>query len=230
MVEIGRSLENRSILSLETGDLAKPRVVFAATLQPGEPAAWAILAMTESVVATRADYAAHFNLGFVPITNPDGVVGGMCNVNSKGEIAMLAFRDIAAGRPAPHEAVVLWHYLEKKPPVAFIDFHFLRLPNHRVPSLYVYDPSLYSEASRRDLAERQARALERLSGIAPRRPIGRDHPMWQHLATYNSILRWNTVANLYQYTGPQTSYKKAQTRGIEVMRTVLDTIRSFPGE
>ena len=48
--------------------------------------------------------------------------------------------------------------------------------------------------------------------------------MWQHLATYNAILQWNTVANLYQYTGPQTSYKKAQTRGIEMMRTVLDTI------
>lgn len=226
VVEIGRSIEDRPILSLESGNPGKPRMVFASSLQPGEPGAWAILSMAEEIVSEHPEYAADFHLAFIPITNPDGVVRGMCNVNSRGEIAMLGFRDIAADRPGPHEAEVLWMYLEKEPPMAFIDFHFLRLPNHRVPSVYVFDPSLYSDAGRRDLAEKQARGLESLSGIPPRRPIKRDHLMWQRLATFNAIVQWNTVANLYQYTGPKTSYKKAQIRGVEVMQTVLETIRS----
>jgi len=225
VVEIGRSLEDRPILSLEAGHPGRPRVVFASSLQPGEPGAWAILSMAEEIVSRRSEYLADFNLAFIPITNPDGVVRGLCNVNSKGEIAMLGFRDIAAGRPGPHEAEVLWKYLKKEPPVAFIDFHFLRLPNHRIPSVYVFEPSLYTDTGRRDLAEKQARGLESLSGIPPRSPIKRDHPMWQRLATFNSIVEWNTVANLYQYTGPKTSHKKAQTRGVEVMQTVLDTMR-----
>ena len=50
--------------------------------------------------------------------------------------------------------------------------------------------------------------------------------MWRGLATYHSILEWNTLANLYQYTGPKTSHEGAQARGVEVMEAVLDTMRS----
>jgi hypothetical protein len=232
VVEIGKSVEGRPILALEAARLDKPRIVFAASLQPGEPGAWAILAMAESIVRGSTTAAVdEFDLAFVPITNPDGVVRGMCNVNSKGEIAFLGFQDAAQGRDAPLEAKHLWEYLRQRPPAAFVDFHILRLPNHSKPAAYNFDPQLYSDPARRTLAATLRDRLLALSGAKPGSIISRQSPLWPGLATFNAIVQWNTVANLYQNTGPETSHKQAQTRGVEVMQTVLLTLReAFPGD
>ena len=74
---IGRSGGDRPILVLETGDKSKPRAVFSATFQPGEPSAWAILAMAKAALfdPELAHFQQKYDLAFVPMPNPDGVVG-----------------------------------------------------------------------------------------------------------------------------------------------------------
>lgn len=224
--EIGRSSEGRPILSLETGDRTKPRAVFSATFQPGEPSAWAILAMAEAAMfdAELVRFRQEYDLAFIPMTNPDGVVRGANNVNGKDEIVMLGFSEGALAKPGNEEAKVMWKYLAPKPPVALIEFHFLTLPNHPIPRPYVFAPELYSDPERREVGTSLVRRLERLTGAPEGKPIPVDHPMWQHLLTFNSIRKWNTAATLYQNTGPLTSYRQAQRRGVEAMRVALDPL------
>ena len=222
--EIGRSVEGRPILALETGDKEKPRAVFSATFQPGEPSAWAILAMAEAALfdAELSHFQQEYDLAFIPMTNPDGVFWGSNNVNGKGEIVLLGFDAEALAKPGNEEAKVLWKYLEPKPPAVMLEFHFLTLPNHPIPRPYVFIPSLYSDADRRAAGTSLVRRLERLTGAPEGKPIPADHPMWQHLVTFNAIRSWNTVSTLYQNTGPKTSWRQAQRRGVEVMRVALD--------
>jgi hypothetical protein len=61
-----------------------------------------------------------------------------------------------------------------------------------------------------------------LTGAREGTPIRLDHPLWQHLVTFNAIRSWNTVATLYQNTGPKTSHRQAQSHAVEVMRVALD--------
>jgi hypothetical protein len=222
--EIGRSVEGRPILSLETGDKNKPRAVFSSTFQPGEPGAWAILAMAEAVLfdGELEQFQREYDLNFVPITNPDGVVHGSDNVNSKGEIVLLGFDPDSLRGDGFQEAKVLWNYLLPKPPSVMIEFHFLTLPNHPLPRPYVFAPGLYRDPERRRLGTDFMRRLERLSSAGEGPVIPENHPMWKHLVTYNAVLNWNTLATLYQNTGPKTSYRQAQRRGVEVMRVALD--------
>ena len=224
VLEIGRSVEGRPIMSLETGDKDKPRAVFSATFQPGEPSAWAILAMAQAALfdGELNRFQKEYDLAFIPMTNPDGVVNGSNNVNSKGEIVLLGFDDDALAGPGHQEAKVLWNYLKPKPPSVMLDFHFLTLPNHPVPRPYVFTPSLYSDPERRTLGTSFVRRLEKLTNAGEGRVIAENHPMWKHLVTYNAIRKWNTVATLYQNTGPQTSWRQAQRRGVEAMRVALD--------
>ncbi len=222
--EIGRSGEDRPILVLETGDRTKPRAVFAATFQPGEPAAWAILAMAQAALfdPELAHFQQKYDLAFVPMTNPDGVVHGCNNVNGKGEIVLLGFSAEARGQEGNHEAKVLWKYLEAKPPVVLIDFHFLALPNHTRPRPYVFIPTLYSDVQARAAGASLVRRLERLTAAPEGKPIAENHPMWLHLLSFNVVRSWNTAAALYQNTGPLVSFRQAQRRGVEVMRVALD--------
>ena len=222
--EIGRSVEGRPVLSLETGNSARPRAIFMATLQPGEPSAWAILSMADAVTSKPelARLLEEYDLAFLPMTNPDGVVHGSNNVNGKGEIVLVGFTHAIENKPGMHEAKVLWNYISRKPPEILIDFHFLNLPNHPLPRPYVFDLTLYTDAARRSRTEDMLRRLESLSSAPKGPPIRRDHPLWQHLATFHSIGKWNTIATLYQNTGPKTSHQQAEVRGVELMRVALD--------
>ncbi|MSU51158.1 MAG: hypothetical protein EXS37_19065 [Opitutus sp.] len=221
---IGRSAEDRPILVLEAGDKTKPRAVFVATFQSGEPSAWAILAMAEAALADPelTHFQQEYDLAFVPMTNPDGVVHGCNNVNGKGEIVLLGFSPEARGKAGNHEAKVLWKYLEAKPPVALIDFHFLALPNHTRPRPYVFIPTLYTDPRGREAGASLVRRLERLTAAPEGKPIAENHPMWQHLLSFNAVRSWNTATALYQNTGPMVSHRQAQRRGVEVMRVALD--------
>ena len=222
--EIGRTEEDRPILVLETGDKTKPRAVFVATFQSGEPSAWAILAMAEAALADPelTHFQQEYDLAFIPMTNPDGVVHGCNNVNGKGEIVLLGFSAEARGKDGNHEAKVLWKFLAAKPPVVLIDFHFLALPNHTRPRPYVFIPTLYSDALGREAGASLVRRLERLTSAPEGKPIAENHPMWQHLLSFNVVRSWNTAAALYQNTGPMVSHRQAQRRGVEVMRVALD--------
>jgi len=224
VVEIGRSVEGRPILSVETGDKSKPRAVFSATFQPGEPSAWAIVAMIEAALfdSELTHFQQEYDLAFVPMTNPDGVFHGSKNVNGKGEIVLLGFDAEAQSKEGNHEAKVLWNYLKPKPPVVMLDFHFLTLPNHPIPRPYVFIPTLYKDPERRKAGVSLVRRLEKLSGAGEGKPIAENHPMWKHLVTYNAVTNWNTVATLYQNTGPKASHRQAQRRGVEAMRVALD--------
>lgn len=221
--DIGVSSEGRTIHSLETGDTTKPRAVFTATLQPGEPSAWALLAMAASVLMDSSfqHFQKEYDLAFIPMPNPDGVVDGSNNVNGLGEFALLGFSAEARDESKYEEAKVLWKYLAEKPPSILVDFHFLSLPNHNIPRPYDLT-LLYTDSERRQSATSLVRRLERLTGASEGKPIRDQESFRKHLLACNVIREWNTVATLYQNTGPKTSHEQAQENGIKVLRVALD--------
>jgi hypothetical protein len=158
---------------------------------------------------------------FIPQPNPDGLVAGACNVNAKGEMVFLGFEDLAEGRSGPVEAAALWNELASRPPLVYVDYHHLPLPNHPHPRPYLFDPELYADPGRRAQAQGLADRLIEISGCPRPSSIAAGHPTWRHLATYQALVRWNTVSFLYQDTGPTTHHLLAQQRGPEVMRAAL---------
>ncbi|OGG45111.1 MAG: hypothetical protein A3F84_11840 [Candidatus Handelsmanbacteria bacterium RIFCSPLOWO2_12_FULL_64_10] len=223
--EIGRSGEGRPILALDAGRPGSlRRAVFTGTSQPGEPAAWAVLAMADAIL-NRQDlqpWLKDAEISFVPQPNPDGVVAGACNANARGEMVFVGFEEIAEGQPGATEALALWGHLSAGPPAVYVDYHFLPLPNHPLPRPYVFSPDLYTDAGRRTLAERLTDRYIQISGCPRPSAIPVGHPLWRNLATYQAAARWNTVSFLYQYTGPTTSHLLAQQRGPEVMQAALE--------
>lgn len=225
VVTYGQSLEGRALLSLEVGRGQAPhRVVFSGSTQPGEPCAWAVLAMANALLdqhELRERYA-DFDISFIPQPNPDGIAHGCCNVNLAGEMIFLGYDKPDTGDNRCHEARQLWDYLSDRPPMALLDFHFLHLVNHLQPAPYVFDGALYTDPARRRLAERITQAICELNSAEPKISIADNHPLWKGLLTYQAVRQWNTAATLYQNTGPQTSVEQAQRRGVEAMRAVLD--------
>ncbi|MBM3465826.1 MAG: hypothetical protein FJX76_27365 [Armatimonadetes bacterium] len=223
--EIGRSVEGRPILALDTGQPGSPRrAVFTGTSQPGEPAAWAVLAMAAAILKRPGlqHWLKGAEISFVPQPNPDGIVMGACNANARGEMVFVGFEDAAEGRPSATEALALWGHLSTSPPAVYVDFHLLPLPNHPLPRPYVFGLDLYTDPARRAQARRLADRLIQISGCPPPPIIPVGDPLWRNLATYQAAARWNAASFLYQYTGPTTSHVLAQQRGQEVMQAALE--------
>lgn len=223
--EIGRSEEGRAIWSLEMGADDRPVLVFSATAQPGEPSAWAILAMAR---ATATDpeirrLRQRFKLLFLPMPNPDGVYNGYANTNPRGKMIFLGFEAAARNEETVHEAKLIWDYLGRNPPVAIVEIHFLSLPNHKVTGPYVIDPVLFTQPARRAFAESLAEGLTSLAGPKGVRRVRAGHPMWKDLLIYQAMVNWNTAAFLYQNTGPSTSYGQSEVRGVEILNVTLRT-------
>jgi len=227
LVEIGQSVQGRAILALEVGNEAARRAVFTGTLQPGEPSAWAVLAMAEAALDGEPWWLEEYRLCFVPQTNPDGIVLGRCNVNALEELAAFAFEEGGATEESPREVRVLWDYLASRPPAVYGDFHFLRLPNHPMPKAYFLSPDIYESPERARAAIELNERLIEVSGGAPSLIVELDDELWQGLATYQAAATLDAVSFLYQYTGPRSSYQGAQIRGPEVMRAALEVCRTL---
>jgi len=227
LVEIGESVQGRPILALEVGNEAGKRAVFTGTLQPGEPSAWAVLAMAEAALAGESWWLEEYRLCFVPQTNPDGILLGLCNVNALHELAAFGFGEGSAAEEAPREVRVLWEYLASRPPVVYVDFHFLRLPNHPMPKAYFLSPDIYRSRKRAGAAIELNDRLIEVSGGAPSLVVELGDELWQGIAIYQAAATLDAVSFLYQYTGPRTSYQGAQIRGPEVMRAGLEVCRDL---
>ena len=226
MRRIGISEEGREMWSLELGADGKPTLVFAATAQPGEPSAWAILAMARAAAADPelVKLRANYQLVFLPMPNPDGVAHGYANTNPNGKMVFIGFEAAAKKGETFHETRVVWDYLAENPPLALVEFHFLSLPNHKVTGPYVIDPILFTNPERRALSQHLAQALTALSDPRGVRRVAAGHAMWKQLLPYQAIVTWNTVAFLYQNTGPSTSLRQSEQRGIEILKVTLQTI------
>ncbi|MBT3379101.1 MAG: hypothetical protein HN742_36150 [Lentisphaerae bacterium] len=231
LITIGKSPQGRPIISLRSGtDENKPRVVVTGTLQPGEHAAWAVLAMAEWLLESTAGQAFlnAFRVDLVPQPNPDGNVLGACNVNSAGEMPVFACRDVTEGREAPPETSVLWQYLAQDPPLGYMDFHFLHTPNHATPKVMFPDVSLHHDQKQRELATRVAEAVVDAGECSEVSGWRVGDPLWSQLVVYQATEKLNTIAYLDQYTGPLSSLSGARRRGPVALKTFLEALRQ-PG-
>ena len=227
LVEIGRSGQGRPVWALEIGKRpGVPRVVVTGTLQPGEPAAWSVMAMVHWLLESEPGHEAvsRCEVDLVPITNPDGNVLGCCNVNSEDAVPVFGFKDAAEGRPCPTETRVVWEYLCDSPPLGYMDFHFLHTPNHPAPKIMFPDWSLYRDPARAALAEATGHtmankgAYRRIDGYQ----IG--HPLWSGLAVYQAAERLGAVSYVDQYTGPLSSLAGAIERGPAALEAFVDSL------
>lgn len=94
-----------------------PVIAFTATTQPGEPSAWAILAMARAAATDpqmRA-FSQWCKLVFLPMTNPDGVVHGYANTCPRGKMIFLEFDALAENSEVSPETKAIWDYLTSPP-------------------------------------------------------------------------------------------------------------------
>lgn len=218
---IGQSVQGRPILALEMGSEDAPAAVFTGTLQPGEPSAWAVMAMIEAALADDR-LAEGWRLSFIPQTNPDGIYLGRCNTNARDELAAFGFEEAAAGGACPQEVQVLWDYLTARRPVVYVDYHFLRQPNHPYTKPYFFEPAIYDDPAVAAAAVALNERYLDISGAPQPLTVSVGHEMWRGLASYQAAATLGAVAFLYQYTGPTTSLKSAQATGPRVMRAALE--------
>jgi hypothetical protein len=205
LVEIGESELGRPIMVLEAGDRSAPRAVFTGTLQPGEPSAWAVIAMAEAALGEDARWLEH----------------------GLHEPASFDFEEAAKGEACPRETQALWSYLSSAPPLLYVDFHFLRQPNHDMPKTYFFAPEIYDSALRAERAIALNERLLALSGATHPYGVEVGHELWRGLSSYQAAAALDAVSFLYQYTGTTTSHIGAQTRGPQVMREALEVCRTL---
>ncbi len=225
---IGRSVQGRPILALEAGREDAPRrAVFTGTLQPGEPSAWAVVAMIESVLEGDGRWLDEWRLGFIPQTNPDGIYLGRCNTNARDELVAFGFEEAASGQLCPQEVRVLWDYLLSMEPAVYVDFHFLRQPNHPYTKPYFIDPAIYEAPEVARAAVALNERYMKLSGADRPFSVAIGDEMWRGLAAYQVAAQLDAVSFLYQYTGPTTSLEGAQKIGPLVMVAALEVCREL---
>lgn len=224
----GQSVQGRPIFALEVGNPDAPRrAAFTGTLQPGEPSGWAVIAMIEAALA-GGWWLDEYLLSFIPQTNPDGIYLGRCNVNARDELASFGFDQTAeGGEICPREVRVLWDYLSAQDPVVFLDFHFLRHPNHPYTKPYYIDPAIYEDPR---VAEAAVALNERFMAIsgAPRPfRVAIGDELWRGLAAYQVAAQLDAVSFTYQYTGPTSSLEGSQKVAPKAMLAALEVCREL---
>ncbi|MEA3401874.1 MAG: redoxin domain-containing protein [Armatimonadota bacterium] len=181
----------------------------------------------EAALEGEGWWLGEYRIGFIPQTNPDGILLGHCNTNAREELAAFGFDGAIAGRPCPQEVEVLWNYLSSRRPVVYVDFHFLRLPNHPYTKPYYIDPAIYDDPAVAEAAVALKDRYMEISGAERPFEVALDNEMWQGLAAYQAAAELDAVAFTYQYTGPTTSHLKAQRTGPAVMMAALEVCREL---
>jgi hypothetical protein len=207
-------------------DDSVPRLVFVGSVQPGEPCAWGVLAMAETLVTEDGLERARseFTSDFIPQPDPDGLVAGRSNTNAGGEVTLFAFEDAAAGRPCPREAWALWDEVARRPPLVLVDFHFLPTPGHDQPKPLLLDLGVYNDAERRRLAVGLGRRLVELATSTPPQPVAAGEEPWRGLLVSQAAGRLGSAAFLYHSTERTANHTIARKRGRDILYAVLAQI------
>ena len=225
---IGRSAQGRPVFSLDVGHEDAPRrAVFTGTFQPGEPAAWGVMPMIDAALE-GGWWLDEYLISFIPQPNPDGIFLGRCNVNARDELVAFGFDEAAAGgNVCPQEVQVLWDDFSARPPAVYVDFHFLRNPDHPYTKPYFIDPAVYQSGEVAEAARVVNGRLMEISGAERPFEVPIGHPLWRGLATYQAATQLDAVSFLYQYTGPTTSIAGAREVGPQVMLAALEACRDI---
>lgn len=230
LVDIGCSVEGRTIWALQTRRGPKlPRIVVTGTLQPGEPAAWGVMAMADWLYATDegAGLRERFDVDLVPQPNPDGIVHGWCNVNASGDLPTFRFADAATGLPCPQETRVVWDYLAADPPLGYIDFHFMHQTDHPDPKIMFGPLEAFTVPGRGKAVEKLGWTLAEAGGYRAPMFYQVGQPLWHQLAVCQAPAAMDTVSYIDQFTGPKSSWEKARVRGPFALRTFAEALTAL---
>ncbi|MDQ3070956.1 MAG: hypothetical protein M3R55_14665 [Acidobacteriota bacterium] len=129
LTEIGRTPGNNALLvaTVEDRDVSpapRDRMMVTSGLHPAEPDWLATLAILRALVSSEPWARAlrrAFVFDVVPVSNPDGFDLGTNATNASGVNMYWDFRP--GDHDASPEAVRLWEWMERHPPVLYLDFH-----------------------------------------------------------------------------------------------------------
>ena len=199
--ELGRTAGDRAIVSLEsTGYRYDDTILFAATMQPAEPAARPVLAiahwLTDGSALTQR-LLERFRFAFVPLPNPDGTADGRSCTNGVGEVPMFSFGRLLSGEEAPLETRVLWDYAAELRPQSYMEFH-THYQDVRAHKLNPMAAEWFDDEDRKALLGRVDAALLSLNADWRVTPIERSTPLCEAGKFTNLAERLGTLAYCYQ--------------------------------
>lgn len=148
---IGKTVQDRDIVSYEYGDVEKnPVIMFIAGYHPPEMEPIAIESIMELLneKEKRESIIDKYAIVLVPFVNPDG----FANMKQGSNINDINFHWRFFGNTQYEcpECYALWEYCKKIKPVFFMDFHIFTFQNNeRRP--YIIPPFLYSNKLFRDI-------------------------------------------------------------------------------
>jgi len=223
----GVSVQGRDLPVLTFGEReGAPRLAFSCTPQPGEPAAWAVMAIADFLASDDPDaeeILSRFVVDLLPMTNPDGVVAGWNKINAQGVQPLFEFEKVVAGESDCPEAVLEWEWLTSHVPEAFAELHVLiKRCADRPPQPYVVDRALYSSQERRALARRMDLAVIGLDPDGAFRNIEVNDAVWKTMLCYQLAKQQDTMAYLYQIMG--LSIERTQARAVHLLRAMAGVL------
>ncbi len=165
---LGPSLEGRHIYVLTIGEGAndrdgRSRVLITSGFHPAEPSTLGVQAIVEHLLAgspLARRIRKELLVDILLQVNPDGYVHGTGGCNAKGVNMYWDFRrDDSENSP---EAVALWDWIRKYPPLVYLDFHCYAHQVFKEVSPYIRPLSDYRSPRSRRLADEISRALVRM--------------------------------------------------------------------
>lgn len=130
-VIIGRTVENRSIIAYEFGNIDNnPTILFVAGFHPPERDTLAIEAIMDKFQNTewKENVFQNYSFSFIPILNPDGFANAMqgSNINEIN----FHWKFFGNTKDKCPEAYYIWKYCSKIKPIIFFDFHSFTFQNN----------------------------------------------------------------------------------------------------
>lgn len=121
---IGKTIENRDIISYEYGDVeTKPLILVTSGFHPPEGDTYASEAIMELFLDKKwkDERLRNFSFSFIPILNPDGFANAMQGSN----VSEINFHWKFFGNTKDEcpEAFYIWEYCKRVRPILYFDFH-----------------------------------------------------------------------------------------------------------
>jgi len=218
---IGSSLEGHplEIFSFSRTKHPQGRILVTTGCHPAEPDVLGSLAIFDYLLSPSAKHLLnHYAVDVMPMQNPDGFVNHSC-LTSNGINLYWNFRH--QDKTNYPEAFWLWQYMQKNPPLLYLDFHAYVHQYHRHPMPYLQSLACYTGQYPKQLVSQFDKKLVRLSNGYYR--LG-SLSMWPHSLSTLATSHLNTICYTKYHFNMFEGIKRSQQRALDIFTTLSNLL------